>query len=151
MARVGLDTSVIVEYIDEEGEYHEHAEAVFSAIISGRLEALIPHPILAETFYVAARLYRELGAGEPEATASKLVKWLYRLPQVKVIGTSLELALEAGKVKLRYKLALTDCYLIAACKIHGCTALFKRPEAEMLKSVEQLKKDYRVVFLEEYK
>jgi len=151
LASVGLDTSVIIEYIDEEGEYHEHAEAVFSAIMSGKLEALIPHPILAETFYVAARMYRELGAGEPEVTASKLVEWLYRLPQVKVIGTSLELALEAGKVKLRYKLALTDCYVIAACKIHGCTALFKKPEAEMRESIQQLKKDYRVVFLEEYK
>mgnify|MGYP001773102485 CR=1 FL=1 len=151
MARVSVDTSVIVEYIDEEGEFHEQAEAVFSAILSGRLEAVVPHPVLAETYYVAARLYQELGVDGAEATAAELVEWLYRLPTVTVVGADLDLALEAGKVKLRYGLALTDCYVIAASKVYGCTALFKKPEAEMLRSIEQLRRDYRIVFLAEYK
>jgi len=38
-----LDASVIIEYIDRMGEYHEQAEAVFDAILLGKLKAIIPH------------------------------------------------------------------------------------------------------------
>jgi len=49
LARVVLDSSVIVEYLDENGLLHEQAQRVFSAVLSGHLEAVVPHPILAET------------------------------------------------------------------------------------------------------
>ena len=80
MARAAIDTSVVIEYIDLRGELHEQAEAVFSAALAGRLEIFIPHAVLAETFYVATKIYRTLGVEGAEAVASKLVEWLYRLP-----------------------------------------------------------------------
>lgn len=151
MARASVDTSVVIEYVDEEGECHEQAEAVFSAILSGRLEAVMPRPVLAETYYVAARVYRELGVEGPEATAAKLVEWLYRLSTVTVAAPSLDLVLETVRVKLRYGLALTDCYVIAASKIYSCPALFRKPEAETLRNIGQLRRDYKIIFLEDYK
>lgn len=72
MARVVLDTGVIIEYVDLKGSLHEQARAVFDAVVSGRLEALIPHPVLAETFYVAVRIYSSLGVRDPLARAARL-------------------------------------------------------------------------------
>lgn len=151
LARASIDTSVIIEYIDEEGECHEQAEAVFSAILAGKIEAIIPHSILVETYYVTARIYQKLGVRNPKATATKLIEWLYRLPTVTIADTSLNLALEVGKIKLRYKLAITDCYVLATSKIYNCTALFKKPEKEMLKNINQLKKNYKITFLKDYR
>ena len=104
-----------------------------------------------ETYYVATRIYQKLGIEEPETTATKLVEWLYRLPTVMIAGTNLNLALEAGRIKLHYKLALTDCYILAASKIYNCTALFRKLETEMLKNIKQLKRNYKIIFLEDYK
>ncbi|MEM4811115.1 MAG: hypothetical protein QXS92_04310, partial [Thermofilum sp.] len=38
MARVALDTSVIVEYIDLKGRYHRQARAIFESVLVGKLE-----------------------------------------------------------------------------------------------------------------
>lgn len=151
MARVALDTGVILEYVDQAGELHEQAEAVFSAILLGKLEAVIPHPVLAETYHVAARIYRELGVNTPEDTASKLIRWLHRLPTVKIVGENVELAVETGKAKLNYNLALTDCYVLAASKIYSGKAIFRKLEKEMLRKIENLKKNYQLIFLEDYR
>jgi len=150
LTKASVDTSVIIEYIDEKGECHEQAKVIFSAFLAGKLEAIIPSPILAEVYYVASRIYQKLGVKDPETIAMKLVEWLYRLPTVIIADTSLDLALEVGKIKLRYKLALTDCYVLAISKIYNCTALFKKPEKEMLENIEQLKENYRIVFLKDY-
>jgi predicted nucleic acid-binding protein len=66
---------------------------------------------------VAARLYRQLGVEDPVERADRLVEWLSRLPVVTVACTDAALAQQAGRIKLDYKLALTDCYVIAAAKI----------------------------------
>ncbi len=152
MASVVLDTSVIIEYIDLKGSLHEQASAVFNAILEGRLNALIPHPVLAETFYVAARIYGYLGFTDSEQRAARLVEWLYRLPSVNIVGESLDLALEAGRVKLKYGLALTDCYVLAVSRLHGAKALFKRREREMTRKglIDSLSREYDIVFLEDY-
>ncbi len=150
MARAALDTSVIIEYIDKAGLYHEQAALVFSAALSGRLELVIPHPVLVETYYVAAHVYERLGLEDPKGRVARLVGWLYRLPSVRVVGADLRLALEAGVTKLRYRLALTDCYVLAAAKVYKCRPLFRKREKEMKDLEEELKRDYGVLFLEDY-
>lgn len=149
--KVTLDTSIIIEYIDTNGKLHEQAKLTFSALLTSKLEAILPHPILAETYYVAASLYDKLEIEKPQTLASKLIEWLYRLPTIIIPNGDINLAIEAGEVKLNYYLALTDCYVLAASKIHGCKALFKKREKEMLKNIETLKKDYQLLFLEDYK
>lgn len=150
MAKVAIDTSVIIEYIDTKGELHEQAKIIFSALLTSKLEAILPHPILAETYYVATRLYQRLKIENPQNVASKLIEWLYRLPTTIIPSEDINLAIEAGKTKLNYGLALTDCYVLAASKIYNCKAIFKKPEKEMLKNIEELKKEYKLLFLEDY-
>jgi len=151
LAEVAVDTSVIIEYIDLKGELHEQAEAIFSTLLTSRLEAIVPHPILAETYYVATRLYERLQIENPENLASKLITWLYRLPTVTIPKGEPDLAIEAGRAKLNYGLALTDCYVLAASKIHRCKALFKRREKEISRNIDLLKREYQILFLEDYK
>jgi len=127
-------------------------KAVFSATLNGKLEGILPHPILAETYYVAERLYRKLQIENPQIVASKLIEWLYRLPTTIIIPSGdINLAIETGKAKLNYGLALTDCYVLAASKIYNCKALSKKPEREMLKNIDILKKEYQIIFLQNYK
>ncbi|MCE4613129.1 MAG: PIN domain-containing protein [Desulfurococcales archaeon] len=152
MTRVVLDTGVVVEYIDLKGALHEQAWIVMESVKAGRLEAVIPHPVLSETFYVAARIYSKLGARDPEERALKLIEWLYRLPTVSIVGETLDLALEAGRAKLKYGLALTDCYVLASSKLYNARALFRKREREMGagKVLRSLTRDYEIVFLEDY-
>jgi len=147
--RVVLDTSVIVEYIDLAGELYQAAETVFSSIRSGRLEAILVHPVLAETYYVSLRLYSQLGSDKPHRRAEKLLEWLFSLSYP--AAQSLELAVEAGLVKAKYRLALTDCYVLAASKLEGCKALFLRREREMAKKMESLEHEFNLLFLEDYR
>ena len=151
MTKVAVDTSVIIEYVDLEGELHEEAQTIFSALLTGKLESVFPHPILAETYYVATKLYNNLQTKDSESMATKLVEWLYRLPTTVVPSEGTDLAVEAGRAKLNYGLALTDCYVLAASKLYGCKALFKKPEKEMQKKMDALKKEYHFLFLEDYK
>jgi len=130
LAKVVMDTSVIIEYIDLKGEFHEQAQTVFSAILTSKLENILPHPILAETYYVATKLYHKLQIENPQDVASKLIEWIYRLPATIIPSEDANLAIEAGKAKLNYGLALTDCYVLAASKIYSCKALFKNPKVK---------------------
>ncbi|MGB9713875.1 MAG: PIN domain-containing protein [Candidatus Bathyarchaeales archaeon] len=151
MTRVVMDTSVIIEYMDLKGDFHEQAEAVFSALLAGKLESLLPHPILAETYYVATRLYHKLRMENPQLVASKFIEWLYRLPTTIIPSENAELAVEVGKAKLSHGLALTDCYVLATSKICNCKALFKKPEKEMRENMDNLKQEYQILFLNDYK
>lgn len=145
-----LDTGVIIEYIDEAGAFNEHARAIFSTLLAGRLNAIIPHPVLAETYYVATKVYRRLGLSNPELRASRLVEWLYGLSSISV-GEGLELAREAGRVKLKFGLALTDCYVLAASKLFKGKAIFRSAEREMKERIDGIRSEFDVLFLEEYR
>ena len=151
MTKVAIDTSVIIEYIDLKGELHEQAQTIFSALLTSKLESILPHPILAETYYVATKLYHKLQIENPEPIASTLIEWIYRLPTTITPSEDTDLAIETSKAKLNYGLALTDCYVLATSKLYNCKALFKKPEKEMLKNIDTLKKEYQVLFLEDYK
>jgi hypothetical protein len=146
-----MDTGVIIEYVDLKGEFHEQAQTVFSTLLTSKLENILPHPILAETYYVAARLYHKLRMENPQLVASKLIEWLYRLPATIIPSENTTLAIETGRAKLNHGLALTDCYVLAASKIYNCRALFKKPEREMVENIDTLKKEYQLLFLEDYK
>lgn len=147
ISKVSLDTGVIIEYIDLSGSLHKEAEAVVQSILNGKLTAIIPHPVLAETFYVSARIYEELGLNNAEDRAEKLVEWLYRSPNFIITEPSLELAALTGRIKRKYGLALTDAYVLASSKIYQAKALFRAKEGEFKKKFEELSSEYDIVFL----
>ena len=151
MPKIVLDTSVIIEYIDKDSEFNDQATGVFASLKKGELEAIIPHPILSETYYVSAKIYQKLGIEKPQSLSAELVEWLFRLPSVTIPVENKDLAIEAGKTKLKYCIALTDCYVLAASQICNCKALFKKPECEMSQKLNALKKAYQLVFLSDYR
>lgn len=150
MAKVAIDTGVLIEYLDLEGALRRQAGEVFSALLAGRIQAILPHPVLAETCYVAARLYERMQVQEAHALAGDVIRWLVSLPGTRVVGEEARLAIEAGRAKLAHSLALTDCYVLAASRIEGCKALFRAPEREMSRSVDLLREEYDIIFLIDY-
>ena len=150
MPRIAIDTSVIIEYIDKAAEFHDQANLVFTAILNNEVEAIIPHQILAETYYVTAKIYQKLGIRKPQSLSDELVEWLFRLPSVSIPAENRDLAIEAGAAKYNFCIALTDCYVLGASKIYNAKALFKKQEAEMLPKIGELKKAYQLVFLKDY-
>jgi uncharacterized protein len=151
-----IDTSVLIEFIDESGDFHPQATAVIESIISGRLNGVIAHPVLAELYYVSYRIFEKLSARDesPGSRAGALVDWLFKSPNIFVPANSSELAIEAGKIKQKFKLALPDSYVISLAKLNKCEAVFKSAEEEMTRGnkLTSLKKDEKVnlVFLEDY-
>ena len=148
MSYVSLDTGVIAEYIDLAGSLHKEAEAIVRNVLGGKLLAIIPHPILVETYYVSARIYESLGLRDPEERAEKLFEWLYRSPNISLAEPSLELAILAGKVKRKFSLALTDAYVLASAKLYGGKALFRSKEKEIVKRLNKIIDEYDVAFLQ---
>ncbi len=145
-----LDTSVIIEYIDTNGRFHKIASNIFSEINNGKTLAFIPHVILAETYYVAVRIYNQLGLSDSDKRAENLVSWLYSHPFIEIINKTLDLAIKAGKIKRELKLALTDCYVLAVSKIKNAVALFRKREREMLRVINVLTRKFNIQFLEDF-
>jgi predicted nucleic acid-binding protein len=150
LSYVCLDTGPIVEYVDLAGVFHSQAEAVIRSILAGKLIAIVPHPVLAETYYVSLRIYERLGLDKAQARAEKLVDWLCQSPNFTIAESSAILAKTAGQVKRDFGLALTDAYVIAASEIEGGKAVFRTRETEMKKDINLLSRKYEVLFLEDY-
>ncbi|AAB89881.1 type II toxin-antitoxin system VapC family toxin [Archaeoglobus fulgidus] len=144
MSKAVIDTGVFVDYIDRKSPLHDVARNVINSI--GQLEVLLPYVTIAEICYVTARVLREAGIEEWLEKSVEFVEWLQRHPAVEVV-CSTELDVEAAKVKLRYGLALADCYVLALSKLKNCKAVFRKREKEMPDKVE---KDFDVIFLEDY-
>lgn len=66
------------------------------------------------------------------------------IPQRVVDGLSL--SVEAARLKLKYGIALTDCYVLALSRLEGCKAIFRKRE----KILEEIEEDFEVIFLEDY-
>ena len=95
-------------------------------------------------------IYKRLGLTDAAARTEKLIEWLYRSPNTEIVSGTLDLALESGRIKRDFGLALTASYVIAAAKLHKGKALFKKRETEMYKQISSLVKEYPLVFLEDY-
>jgi len=145
--RVSLDTGVLIEYINLSGSLHREAKAVIQSILDGKIIAIIPHPVLAETYYVSVRIYEELDIKNPEQRAKNFVEWLYRSPNFSLAEPSLELAILAGSIKRRFNLASTDSYVLASAKLYRARAVFRLKEKEMAEKFEEITTECDVVFL----
>lgn len=148
MSIISLDTGVIAEYINLGGSLHREAEAVIRSVLNETLMAIIPHTVLAETYYVTFRIYQKLGLDDAGNRAERLIEWLYRSPNISLAEPSLELAVLTGKIKGKYGLALTDAYVLAVAKTYKAKAVFRSKEREMIPILNDLIKDYGIVFLE---
>ena len=141
-----LDTSVIVEYLDEDSPYG--VERLFDLLAAGAARVYVTPVTLSEVVYVAARIYAEAGVRDPNARAMELVEWLLALPGVALEAIGKEAATVAGTLRKKFRLALPDLYVIAVGRLRGATPLFLKLEEEMKPYEEELRK-LGVTFWEE--
>jgi len=132
-----VDSSVILERIIRSSPYKAKVERLFSEA-RGRVKLFVTLPTLSEVLYAASRIYELAGVEQPNEEAGTLVEWVKTRCRVAAPGENT--AMRAGELKKVLKLALVDCYVIAAAEELGCKALFLKREREMLEREELLKR-----------
>lgn len=144
-----LDTSVIVEYIDEESPYRDNLERLFDDIDNGSLKAYVSTMTLSEVLYVASRIYRNAGMAEPNKEARIYVEWLVNKPGIEVVEISKEIGILAGEIRKKVRISLVDCTVLAVAKIMNARPLFLKKEKEMESFIDTLLSEYEIEFLVE--
>jgi len=146
MKRLVLDTSVIVEYIVDGRPYRTKVAKLFEKAEKGELELFISAVTVSETLYVASRIYRKAGTSDPNSDAMDLLDWVSR--RARIVYVNEDIALIAGELKKKLRIALADCYVIATAKAINAVPLFRSEEKEMEPFIEELRR-YGVRFLNE--
>jgi len=141
-----VDTSVLIEYIVEEAPCRGMAERLLEMASTGEVELHLNPVTLSETLYIASRIYEASGIKDPNGEAINYLNWIRGMVRLSEIGE--ETAVRAGELKKELRIALADCYVIAASEELGVTPLFARPEREM-KPILKRMKGLGVKFLEE--
>ncbi len=101
---------------------------------------------MSETFYVASRIYRRTGTSDPNSDAADLLDWVSR--RARVVYVNDNIALMAGELRKKLRIALADCYAIATAKAINAVPLFRGEEKEIEPFIEELRR-YGVRFLNE--
>ena len=144
MSRVVVDTGVFIDYIDRLSPFHEPAKAIIDAL--GQLKILLPSITLTEICYVTARILDAAGVSDHFKRAVEFVEWLNTHPSVQVVD-DIQLRIQTAELKLKYGMALADCYVLALANREGCSAIFRKREREMPKKILKM---FDLVFLEDY-
>ncbi len=144
--RLVPDTSVIVEYLDEESPYIVNIEKLYTDIARGRVRVYIPLEVLSEVIYVSTKIYKEAGFENPNREAMNFINWLLSYPNVSVATPSLQISILTGELRKRMRISLIDCYVIATAYTLRATPLFLRLEKEMKPYIEILVQ-YNVQFV----
>lgn len=141
-----LDTSVIAEYVDEASPFE--VDKLFDFLRAGAVRAYVSPVTISEVIYVASRMYSEAGVQDANREAIELVRWLLALPGVELETISREVAVLAGELRKKFKMALSDIYVIAVGMHRQATPLFLKRETEMAPYENELRK-LGVAFWEE--
>lgn len=150
MSSVVLDTGVIAESVNLNGEFNKQATIIFDAINSGSLTALVNPITISELRYVLWRIYEKLAIKNPDKVSKDFCEYIYYHPGIRILEMSLELLLEAGSIKHRYGLALSGCFALAASKLNRCKVVFRHKGDEIELILKDLGKEFDLVFLEDY-
>lgn len=144
-----LDTGVIVEYIISNSPLRPVLTKLFSSAMRGANELYLSTVTLAETFYVARRIYEWAGVKQPEEAAHDFLFFLEKHKALSLVQPSPETAVEAGKVKAFYGVSLADSFVLATAKILNAKALFRKVEKEIEPYIKALKKEYGFTVVKE--
>ena len=137
MRRLAVDTSVLIDYINARSPYRAKTARLLEGAATGRLKLYVNTVTLSETLYVASRIYRAAGLGDPNGRALDFVEWVKG--RARVVDIDEGIALRAGELKKELGIALPDCYVIATAEAVEATPLFRRPEREMEPVMERLR------------
>ncbi len=145
-SRLVLDTSVLVEYIVLRSPYRQKVVRLFEASRRGLVKLYVSPVTLSELLYVASRIYQAAGLPNPNQEAYYYVEWVRR--RTSLVEVSEEVAVRAGELKKKLRIALPDCYVIASAEAVGAKPLFRHAEEEMKLVIDELRR-LGVEFLDE--
>ncbi|MEM0226195.1 MAG: PIN domain-containing protein [Thermofilaceae archaeon] len=135
--RYVVDTSVLLECILEASPYRGRVEELL-ALAPRAIEIYLTPLTVAELLYTASKIYTAAGVEDANAEARNFVKWA--LARARVVDADVSTSLRAGELRKQFRIALPDCYAIAAAERLGAVALFLKPEREMLPKLDELRK-----------
>ena len=136
--KFSLDTSVLIEYIVKSAPYRSKVVELLEKSEAGEFELYLSPIILAETLYIASRIYEMAGEENPNESALNYVTWVRK--RCNVVDIDDLISMRAGELKKALHLALPDCYVIATAEKVDAIPLFKRTEKEMKPVLEILEK-----------
>ncbi len=124
-----LDTSVLIDYIVLRSPYREAVAGLLERARRGELRLYVSAVTLSELLYVSSRVYEAAGSGDPNREALDFVRWVRS--RVQVVDVNEAIALRAGELRKRLRIALPDCYVIASAEAVRAVPLFRGLEDEM--------------------
>lgn len=145
-AKYVVDTGVLAEYIVRGSPHRSTVERLLEGVLEKTVELYVTSITISELIYVASRLYELAGVEKPNEEALNLIEWLTARTKKAEITPDIEL--EAGELKKKLGIALSDCYVIATAINLQAEALFLKPEEEMLDRIKELK-ELPIAFLAE--
>ncbi|MEM2842213.1 MAG: PIN domain-containing protein, partial [Thermoproteota archaeon] len=133
-----VDAGVLVEYVVRGSPHRVAVEKMLEGVLANVVELYVTPITVSEIIYVASRIYELAVVEKPNEEALNLVEWL--TARVKIAEIAPDIAVEAGEIKKKLGISLSDCYVIAAAINLKAKALFLKPEKEMLNKIEELRK-----------
>lgn len=143
-----IDTSVIIEYLDEESPYKDKLRDFFNLLIERKLIGYIPATTVSEVLYSATKIYSIANSVNPNKDSEDFVDWLLHLPGVKLVNINTEISILAGNIRKHAKISLIDCFVLATAKVLKSKPLFLKLEKEMKEYLDILK-EYDATFISE--
>ena len=144
--KFSLDTSVLIEYIVKSAPHRSKVVELLEKSEAGEFELYLSPIILAETLYIASRIYEMAGEENPNESALNYVTWVRK--RCNVVDIDDFISMRAGELKKALHIALPDCYVIATAEKVDAIPLFKRIEKEM-KPVSEILEKLGVKFLDQ--
>jgi len=147
--RIVLDTSVIIEYVIANSPWRKLLATILSQASRGAYELYLSTVTLAEVYYVAKRMYEAAGVEEPGKAAENLLFFLEKHRGLSIVPANIDIAVEAGRAKSAYRVSLADSFALTTARILKAKPLFRRIERELEPHVEDLKREYGLMTVEE--
>ena len=146
MARLVPDAGVLIEYIVSRSPYRLRVAKLIDKASTGELELYVSVVTLSELLYVASRIYQAAGVSDPNRESLVFTDWVKS--KTRIIKLDEDIAIRAGELKKKLRIALPDCHVIASAEAVKGIPLFKKPEEEMKPVMSDLRR-LGVKFLDE--
>ncbi len=109
VAKVGIDSAVLIYHLEDTEPYSELTEAAFATIAAGRPAAVLSTISVAE---MLVKPYEERQA----ARVAAIERFVASLPNTSVVAPSLGVAKDAARLRAKYRIGLPDALLLASSR-----------------------------------
>jgi predicted nucleic acid-binding protein len=115
--RVGLDTNVLIYFLEDHPRYGAWCASLFDLIEQGRTTAVISTVTLLE---LLVQPYRQ----QEEELAQKIFALFGTYPKLEWVPVTLELADRAAELRARYRLSTPDAIQVATAMSYEATRFY---------------------------